>query len=172
MSGKKTDKLPDAELCSRLSGEKEQAEAAFAELYARYSGRIYAYCLRFLGNCDDANDVFQETFIRFFRSAPKVKHMGSVLGYLLKTARNVCINQRRDRKHADMFEDYQVQVPPQTNEDAEFMKLITTALEMLPDDYRDPLILREYEVSVMRKSPKPSEHPCPTSKSGFSGQSR
>lgn len=145
MSGKKTDSLPDAELFYRLSGEKEKAETAFAELYARYGGRVYAYCLRFLGNCDDANDVYQETFIRFFKSAQQERVMTNVLGYLLKIARNLCLNYRRNKKQTIAFEEYQVSVPPRTHENAECMTLIRTALDMLPDEYRDPFVLREYE---------------------------
>jgi RNA polymerase sigma-70 factor (ECF subfamily) len=43
------------------------------------------------------------------------------------------------------FEDYQYLVPPKSAETSEFLQLITTALDMIPDDYREVFILREYE---------------------------
>ena len=145
MSGNKTDNTPDAELFHRLAGSKDAAEAAFAELYARYGGRVYAYCLRFLGQRDEAQDVYQETFIRFYESAQQSREMTNVPGYLLKIARNLCLNCRRNKKHTVEFEDYQSLVQPATVEKTEFLQLITTALDMLPDDYREVFVLREYE---------------------------
>ncbi len=145
MSGNKTDSIPDAELFYRLSGEKEIAEAAFTELYARYGGRVFAYCLRFLGHRDEALDVYQETFIRFFESAKKRREMTNVPGYLLKIARNLCLNCKRNKKQTVEFEDYQSLVLPSTTEKTEFLQLITTAMEMLPDEYREVFVLREYE---------------------------
>ena len=145
MSGTKTDNIPDAELFYRLAGPKEHAEAAFAELYARYGGRVFAYCLRFLGQRDEAQDVYQETFIRFYESAQQSREMTNVPGYLLKIARNLCLNCRRNKKHPVEFEDYQSLVQPATAEKTEFLQLITTALDMLPDDYREVFVLREYE---------------------------
>lgn len=145
MSGHKTDNIPDAELFYRLAGPKEHAEAAFAELYARYGGRVFAYCLRFLGQRDEAQDVYQETFIRFYESAQQSREMTNVPGYLLKIARNLCLNCRRNKKHTVEFEDYQSLVQPATAEKTEFLQLITTALDMLPDEYREAFVLREYE---------------------------
>jgi RNA polymerase sigma-70 factor (ECF subfamily) len=145
MSGNKTDSTPDAELFYRLSGGKEMAEAAFTELYSRYGGRVFAYCLRFLGHRDEAMDVYQETFIRFYESAQKAREMTNVPGYLLKIARNLCLNCKRNKKQTVEFEDYQSLVLPATTEKTEFLQLITTALEMLPDEYREVFVLREYE---------------------------
>lgn len=145
MSGHPTDNIPDAELFSRLAGPKDTAEAAFAELYARYGGRVFAYCLRFLGHRDEAQDVYQETFIRFFESARQSREMTNVPGYLLKIARNLCLNCRRNKKQTVEFEDYQSRVPPPSVEKNEFLELITTALDMLPDEYREVFVLREYE---------------------------
>lgn len=145
MSGNKTDNTPDAELFYRLSGEKEKAEAAFTELYARYGGRVFAYCLRFLGQRDEAQDAYQETFIRFYESAKKEREMTNVPGYLLKIARNLCLNSKRNKKLTVEFDDYQSLVLPSTTEKTEFLQLITTALEMLPDEYREVFVLREYE---------------------------
>ncbi|MBE0644366.1 MAG: RNA polymerase sigma factor [Bacteroidetes bacterium] len=106
---------------------------------------MFAYCLRFLGHRDEAQDVYQETFIRFFESAQKDREMTNVPGYLLKIARNLCLNQRRNKKQTVEFEDYQSLVLPSTTEKTEFLQLITTALDMLPEDYREVFVLREYE---------------------------
>jgi len=145
MSGNEEHSLPDADLFYRLTGEKEVAEAAFSELYARHGGRVYAYCLRFLGNRDEAMDVYQETFIRFFECAEENREMTNVPGFLLKIARNLCLNMRRNKKRTVEFQDYQKLVQPTSHEKSELLQLINTALEMLPDDYREVFVLREYD---------------------------
>jgi RNA polymerase sigma-70 factor (ECF subfamily) len=71
--------------------------------------------------------------------------MTNVPGYLLKIARNLCLNCRRNKKQTVEFDDYQSLVLPSATEKTEFLQLITTALDMLPDDYREVFVLREYE---------------------------
>ncbi len=38
--------------------------AAFETLYARYEARMFGFCLRYLGDRDEAAEAFQETFMR------------------------------------------------------------------------------------------------------------
>ena len=37
------------------------------ELYQRFSPRMYAVCLRYAGNADEAQDVLQDGFIKVFK---------------------------------------------------------------------------------------------------------
>lgn len=137
--------IPDSELFSRLAGDSKVAEKAFAELYARHGGRVYAFCLRFLGNRDEAQDVYQDTFIRFFESASEDREMTNVPGFLLKIARNLCLNARRNSKKTVTVEDYHAALKAPETEKTEFLELITTAMDMLPDEYREVFVLREYQ---------------------------
>lgn len=138
------EKYKDEELYYMLNSEKKTAEKAFAELYARYSSRVYAYCRRFLGNKEDAQDVFQETFVRFLDSTKQERVMTNVPAFLLKIARNLCVNLKRKQINPVSFEDYMV-VNNSSNDSDELMGLIATAMEVLPDEYKDMFILREYD---------------------------
>ena len=144
MSGDST-QIPDAELFALLREEKHKAEVAFAELYARYSGRVYAYCLRFLGSRDEAQDAFQDTFVRFYECAKGEREMTNVPGFLLKIARNLCLNRRRDRKPTTDIEHVESYIQTKQNENTELLQLVTMAMDMLPDDYREAFLLREYQ---------------------------
>lgn len=42
-------------------------EAAFEEIYGRYSKKIYGFIMRRLANPDTSADLFQETFLRLHR---------------------------------------------------------------------------------------------------------
>lgn len=38
------------------------------ELYRRFSPRMYAVCLRYAGNAEEAEDILQEGFIKIFKN--------------------------------------------------------------------------------------------------------
>lgn len=139
-------KMSDIELYAALKLEKPSSEKAFAELYARYSPRIFAYCRRILGDYDRAQDAFQETFVKFFNSAQQDREMTNVPAYLLRIARNLCLNMQRSNKGQISLEEYHLPLSYDISHDKmELLSLITQAMEMLPLDYKEAFILREYE---------------------------
>lgn len=135
----------DAELFYLLNSDKSEAEKAFEELYDRLSARVYAYCRRFLGNKEEAEDVLQEAFVRFYQSADSNREMTNVPAYILRIARNLCVNCKRREKTTVSFEDYMAVHHENREEQDELLNLIKQALDILPDDYREMFILREYE---------------------------
>jgi RNA polymerase sigma-70 factor (ECF subfamily) len=139
-------KMSDIELYAALKLEKPSSEKAFAELYARYSPRIFAYCRRILGDYDRAQDAFQETFVKFFNSAQQEREMTNVPAYLLRIARNLCLNMQRSDKGQISLEEYHLPSSYDMSHDKkELLSLITQAMETLPLDYKEAFILREYE---------------------------
>jgi RNA polymerase sigma-70 factor (ECF subfamily) len=139
------DHLSDAELFAKLRGDKKTAELAFAELYKRHSARIYAYCRRFLGNQEDARDVFQDTFYRFFQAADHERIMTNVPAFLLKIARNLCVNFKRAERKTTTLEDFNLPRIENTLDKEELLELIKSTLEVLNPEYREVFILREYD---------------------------
>ncbi len=136
----------DLELFNTLKENTHVSELAFGELYARYNQRIYAYCLRVTGNPDEARDIFQDTFLKFYKSAKSDRQVSNVPGYLLTIARNLCLNFKRDRKDTVAFEDYHKSYRNDGSyEKKEYLELIRTALELLDKDHREAFILREYQ---------------------------
>lgn len=138
----------DAELGEMLTGKKEVAERAFAELYSRYSRKVYAYCLKILGNKEDAGDVFQDTFVRFYNSASQRVINGNIGGYIITISRNLCLNYKRDRKPMESFEEYMGSPQNELLEEQdskEQLELIQSALNKLPIEYRDAFVLRQYQ---------------------------
>lgn len=142
---KKLDEYSDDELFYMLKTGGKTAEAAFAELYGRLAPRVYAYCRRFLGDRDEAMDVFQETFIRFNHSAKQERNMTNTPAFILRIARNLCVNAKMRKRTAVSFEDYMAYENDNRQEKNELLNLIKSALEALPDDYREIFILREYD---------------------------
>ncbi len=135
----------DAELYYLMQSDEKLKERVFSELYNRLSPRIYAYCRRFIGNKEEAEDIFQETFERFYQSKSKDREMTNVQAFVLRIARNLCVNFKRHETTGVSFEDYMFVRNEDRNEKDELLNLIKMALDLLEPDYREVFILREYE---------------------------
>lgn len=135
----------DYDLILLLKKDKRTSSDAFQVIYDRYSSVIISYCIRVMGDEDTANDIFQETFIKFYNNCTTETNKFNIKGYLLTIARNLCINAKRDKKnnvsidYLDMFYSNN-----QSYEQKELLDLIKRTLELLDDDYREAFVLREY----------------------------
>lgn len=85
----------DEELLERArSGE----DRAFGMLVDRYEGVVAATAIGMLGPGDDAEDVGQETFIRFHRSMDRFRGESSIATYLTRITINLCLTALKRRK--------------------------------------------------------------------------
>lgn len=62
----------------------------------------------------------------------------------MRITRNLCLNAKRDKRETVEFEDWQYRVNPDSVEKSELLNLVSTALELLEDEYREAFVLREY----------------------------
>ncbi len=134
----------DAELVAELNESRNKAEKAFAEIYTRYSQRLYAYCLRMTGHEQDAQDIFHETFIKFYEHSQNNKIVDNIMGLLTKIARNILINHKRSEKITMNIEDFKIRSNDRGYEEKELLQLIGRAIELLEFEYREAFILRMY----------------------------
>lgn len=88
-----TDQAQDEE----ASAEATQMRAAridlnhFAPIYERYAGRVYAYCLRRIGDSQEAEDLTSTIFARAMTGL-KGYQGGSVAAWLFRIARHTVVN--------------------------------------------------------------------------------
>ena len=68
---------------------------AFSELYERYEGPVYGFCLRLLGDRDRAEDAFQDTFVTMLEQRLRYRDRGRFKSWLFTLARNVCLDRAR-----------------------------------------------------------------------------
>lgn len=134
----------DRELVGQLRNGGKESELAFTELYNRYSSSVHAYCMRVVNDGDIAEDIFQETFIRFFNNVTNDLKDLNVPGFLITIARNLCLNHKRDRKNGVSIEDVDLLVYQDSYEKKELLDLINRSLEVIDDDLREAFVLKEY----------------------------
>ncbi len=143
--GNKYSSYSDNKLIEMLSGNKSESERAFNELYRRYSGMVHAYCLKVLGDQEKAQDIFQDTFLRFFKNVKLSHKATNVPGFLIKIARNLCLNAKRVTRQTVPIENISFfEEPNGKYERKELLELINMALDIIDFKYREVFILREY----------------------------
>jgi RNA polymerase sigma-70 factor, ECF subfamily len=138
----------DEELYAMLRSGGDPMRTAFAELYSRHAARIYTYCRKMLGIHAQAEDAFQETFARFYDAlqSDRERTVTNIGAFLLRIARNYCLNERKSKSNGTVqFQEFHL--PPYIDrgyETTELMQLVETAMEMLPVEYREALLLKEH----------------------------
>ena len=88
----------------------------FDQLLDRYKQRVFSYIFQMVKDHDNANDIFQEVFIKVIRSLKKdtYNHEGKLLSWILRIAHNQVIDFfRKDSKmpvagRSNSNEDYDV----------------------------------------------------------------
>ncbi len=86
---------------------------AFGRIFDAHKGRVYRHARRQTGNVHDAEDVLAAAFLELWRRRKDVRLVdGSVLPWLLVTAHNLALNQRRGlRRHRAFLARLPHQVP-------------------------------------------------------------
>lgn len=72
---------------------------ALEELVYRYDEKVLSMAMSFVGDMDDAKDIYQEVFIRVLKALPKFEFRSRFSTYLFRIVTNVCLTHRtRDGK--------------------------------------------------------------------------
>ncbi|MES2767011.1 MAG: RNA polymerase sigma factor [Bacteroidota bacterium] len=138
-------KYSDQQLYVLLIEGSGSSRAAFNEIYERHSMRVYTYCRRILGDSALAEDMFQETFVRFFENAKTEREMTNLPGYLLRIARNLCLGEKKKQHRQTVsFEEFRFASHDISYESTELVRLVETALETLKEDFREAYVLKEF----------------------------
>ena len=149
--------ISDMVLAQRvLAGEQE----AFEMLVRRYSTPLFNFICRFLGDYDQACDVLQQVFLRFYTSLPNLGTSEPFKPWLFQVARNCCVDELRRRKryaiHFSQLEsensDGEVTVlsdmadpgplPEEIMERHDLQEVLQEAIQSLPPKFRSVVTLR------------------------------
>lgn len=78
-----------------IEGNRKMQE----ELYQRFSPKMYAVCLRYASNTEEAQDILQEGFIKIFRKLGSFRGEGSFEGWIRRIFVNTAIEHFRRRRY-------------------------------------------------------------------------
>ncbi|MBP7460691.1 MAG: RNA polymerase sigma factor [Candidatus Delongbacteria bacterium] len=135
-------------------------QQAFAGLMESYRQVIFRYIHSMLNNHEDAEDVFQETFYKAFRSINKFMIDYSFYKWILKIAYNTCIDFLRKKKLPTVpiktqsrFDDKEIELdlidpcsdPDTVLKQKETAHKLEEEIRHLPKTYQEIIIYRFFD---------------------------
>jgi RNA polymerase sigma-70 factor (ECF subfamily) len=134
-----------------LAGVRKRQPESFDQLYELYKAPIFNFVYQLVGDAEEAKDITQESFLAIYNVLKEKKKVNNLKAYLYAIARNNSIQriEKRSREFSD--EDFITRLPDE-NYYADPVRFssnrkqqvdIARALQMMPDNYREVLILRE-----------------------------
>jgi RNA polymerase sigma-70 factor (ECF subfamily) len=139
---------------------------AFRVLVERYQDRAYGLALRVMRDEEQAKDVLQDAFLKAYRSLDRFEGRSSFYTWFYRVVMNLCIDAKRRQPAGRMVEwdetharetpvgtgldavdpvRQQGEGPAGDLERAELRETLQRAIEKLPDDARQTLVLREVD---------------------------
>lgn len=134
---------------------------AYRGLVEKYQGRVYSMVYGMVRNREDARDITQEAFVKAYRSLSTFRLESSFYTWLYRIAMNLSIDfvRKRRRRETGGFDDgiatrdgdgaiaeiHHEDGPSRQLERKELFGRIMDAMEKLPEDQRQVILLRELE---------------------------
>jgi RNA polymerase sigma-70 factor (ECF subfamily) len=132
-----------------VAAAREGDERAFMEIVKRHEARVASTVIGMLGNCPEAEDVGQETFIRFYRALGSFRGESGLGTYLTRIAINLSLNELKRRKKlftrfakkpVDEFHD--IADRNSTGMAFEEKEILDKAMKSLKPEFRSVVVLR------------------------------
>ena len=132
-------------------------EELFEVVFTRYYPLVYRLAFRCTGQSDEADDIAQEVFLRFYRTPPRAASEGERREWLCRVATNLSLNALRDRQRRASHEEKAgsvsaveevAQLDPERQAIArEQAALVRAILAELPERQQTYIILRSAGLS-------------------------
>ena len=154
----------DAEMIQAvLEGDPQ----AYRVLVERYERRIYFVVYGMVRNTEDARDLAQEAFVKAFQNLHRFRLDSKFYTWICRIAMNLSIDHLRKMKHRGHAEFDEMRSksegaqvvrlhsqnmdPSEAASRKQVLKTIMDAVDTLPDDQRQVLVLRELEEMPYRE---------------------
>ncbi len=169
-----TNELPQTTDKDLIAAVLEGDQEKFSELVNRYQGRLVNYLYRLLRDYGEANDLAQEVFLKVYRALDRYNPKYKFSTWLFRVAQNAAIDEIRkrrlqlvsmDRPLANSDEQRTWEFPSGDRgpygdlRNVERGVAIQEAIERLPWEYRELIVLRHYgelsyeEIATLKEMP-------------------
>jgi RNA polymerase sigma-70 factor (ECF subfamily) len=134
---------------------------SFEQLVGKYQRKLGRLLSRFIHDDAEVEDVAQEAFIKVYRALPTFRGESAFYTWLyrigINTAKNYLVAKGRraptstefDTDEAESFEDagilHDINTPERLLQSKQIGQTINTAMEALPEELRNAIVLREIE---------------------------
>ncbi len=128
---------------------KNGNDAVFTVLVTRYKHQVAKTIIGMLGDCAEADDVGQETFVRFYKSINNFRGDSALGTYLTRIAINVSLNELKKRKRKQLFflsdnSERQIEISDVNSDfkNNDTKEIVDMAIKTLKPEFRSVVILR------------------------------
>ena len=126
---------------------------AWEALVRRFEARIYGFALHYMRDSEDARDVAQEIFVKMYQGLDGMRDARTYLPWMLRLARNCCIDRIRSRNArvhevdgAAVSEPVATDASPEETMIASARRaLLYRALDRLTGTNREIVVLKDLE---------------------------
>lgn len=174
-SDKVCEKTEDLDLAREaVAGSK----AAFEKIVTRHQAALYRLAFRFFNNEEDSLDAVQEVYIKAYKALPGFEGRSSLKTWLYRIATNTFMTLAKEKGRRkktilesiiDWFSRTPVPDPAKTVVHREYQEELQEAIqrkmEKIPEVYRLPLILKDFENKPLEEISEILEIPEGTVKS-------
>jgi RNA polymerase sigma factor (sigma-70 family) len=120
-----------------LKGNRRDQEL----LYRRHAAKLFAVCMQYSGNDEEARDILQEGFIKIFENLVHYKHEGSFEGWMRRIVVNTALEKYRSKHNLYRVDDIdQIPEPDATPDNEDYAGLeasdLLEIIRELPPKYR------------------------------------
>ncbi len=134
-------------LIRKIKGGNEEAMDSFVR---KYYATILRYCNYHAPDRYIAEDLTQETFVRFFKSISNYRHRGKASAYLCEIAKNVCIDHSKKSCEIPGLE-FSEFADEKYLTSIESKIVINQSLYELPDQLREVLLLHYFQGFTLKE---------------------
>jgi len=138
-----------------LAGDRR----AFEPLVRKHERRVFRLTLAVLGNIEDAEEAMQDTFVKAFRHLDQFRREARFTTWLTRIAINEAIQKRSKRKNLVPLAEAETATeqftpkryeswksnPEQLYGKQEIHQIVESAIQSLPEIYREAFVLRDIE---------------------------
>ena len=133
------------DITSLIEKCKENDRNAQAALYQQYKVKLFAQCLKYCKNLEEAEDTLQESFIAILTKIHQYSGRGSFEGWMTRITINHAINKyKKQLFNEPIYEDTltfeNIEIEPPSHSLAEILSMV----QELPNQYR--LVFNLYEL--------------------------
>lgn len=117
------------------------AGLTYEQVVNKFFQTVASVCVLHINNHADAQDCFQNTFVKLFEKSPDFNDESHLKAWLIRVAINECNNVRRKNSRVIQFDEKTIEISYRSDNE----KDISWALVQLDPKYRDVLYLRYCE---------------------------
>jgi RNA polymerase sigma-70 factor (ECF subfamily) len=122
-----------------------------------YIDGLYGYAMVLVRNPSEAADLVQETYVRALKAKQSLRPSSNVKSWLFAILRNIWLNQLRHKRRAPQIVELEAreaiaEVAIETSKDPHAQyeskmeeEMVRNAIQQLPEEFREIILLREYE---------------------------